>query len=319
MSEPDRSGPATSPVKSVDPSVDRSGAATDHHRLVTVACIQMSMGDDSAHNLNAAEIAIRSAASLGAEVVLLPELFEGPYFCIEQSSSHFGLARSVEESLAVARCAALARELNLVIPVSIFERDLNNLFNTVVMIDADGEILGRYRKSHIPDGPGYSEKFYFTPGDTGFRVWSTRFGRIGVGICWDQWFPEAARVMTLAGAELLLYPTAIGSEPQDPTWDSSAHWQRAMQGHAAANIVPVVAANRFGRERSEHREINFYGSSFMTDSTGEICALAPREGDHILFSTYDLTAIESQRLNWGVFRDRRPDLYGPLTGQGRDR
>jgi len=305
-------------MKSVTPSVDHLPSEKDH-RHVTVACVQMSMSQDLTENLKVAESMIRSAASQGAEVILLPELFEGPYFCIEHHSAHFDLARSVEESPAVARCVALAQELGVVIPVSIFERDLNNLFNTVVIIDAGGEILGRYRKSHIPDGPGYSEKFYFTPGDTGFRVWPTRFGRIGVGICWDQWFPEAARVMALAGAELLLYPTAIGSEPQDPSLDSCAHWQRVMQGHAAANLVPVIAANRFGHERSNRLEVNFYGSSLMTDPTGEICALAPRDCDQILLTTYDLTAIESQRLSWGVFRDRRPDLYGPLTGHGSDR
>lgn len=281
-----------------------------------VACVQMAMGPDRAGNLDAAETAIRSASSHGAQVILLPELFEGLYFCIEQDSSHLGLAHTVEESPAVARCAQLAAELAVVIPVSIFERDLNNVFNTVVMIDADGSILGRYRKSHIPDGPGYSEKFYFTPGDTGFRVWDTRYGRIGVGICWDQWFPEAARAMALAGAELLLYPTAIGSEPQDPTLDSSAHWQRVMQGHAAANIVPVVAANRYGMEQGERLEITFYGSSFMTDPTGEILTCASRDADQILFASYDLAAIESQRHTWGVFRDRRPDLYGPLTRHG---
>lgn len=283
---------------------------------MTVACVQKIMGPDRAHNLNTAEAAIRSASRLGAQVILLPELFEGPYFCIEQDSVHFGLAQHVDQNPAVARCVQLAAELNVVLPVSIFEKDLNNVFNTVVMIDADGTILGRYRKSHIPDGPGYSEKFYFTPGDTGFKVWATRYGRIGVGICWDQWFPEAARAMALAGAELLLYPTAIGSEPQDPTWDSSAHWHRVMQGHAAANIVPVVAANRFGVEHGERLEITFYGSSFMTDPTGEILTCASRDTDQTLFATYDLAAIESQRVSWGVFRDRRPDLYDPLTRHG---
>jgi N-carbamoylputrescine amidase len=291
-------------------------AAARHRRLVTVACVQMSMSEDRTHNLHAAESFIRSAAAQGAEVIVLPELFEGRYFCIEHNTAHFDLACRVEESPAVTRCVALARELNVVLAVSIFERDQNNLFNTVVMIDAGGEILGRYRKSHIPDGPGYSEKFYFTPGDTGFKVWTTRWGRIGVGICWDQWFPEAARAMALAGAELLLYPTAIGSEPEDPSWDSSAHWQRSMQGHAAANIIPVIAANRHGLEQADRLNVTFYGSSFMTDSTGEICALASRDQDQILITTYDLAAIESQRLRWGVFRDRRPDLYGPLTSHG---
>lgn len=283
---------------------------------VTVACVQMSMSAERGQNLAAAETAIRAAANSGAQVILLPELFEGPYFCIEQRSENMQMAEPYETNQAVLRAQVLARELGVVLPVSIFERDLNNLFNTVVMINADGAILGRYRKSHIPDGPGYSEKFYFTPGDTGFKVWDTRYGRIGVGICWDQWFPEAARAMALAGAELLLYPTAIGSEPENPSWDSCAHWQRAMQGHAAANLIPVIAANRHGIEHGIERELNFYGSSFMTDATGEIIALAGRDEDTTLITSYDLTEIATQRVAWGLFRDRRPDLYGSLTRHG---
>jgi N-carbamoylputrescine amidase len=281
-----------------------------------VACIQKSMTADRSVNLATAEAAVRSAAQAGAQVILLPELFEGLYFCSEQRSEHLRLAEPYETNSAVLRARELAQELGVVLPISIFERDLNNLFNTVVMIDADGTILGRYRKSHIPDGPGYSEKFYFTPGDTGFKVWDTRFGRIGVGICWDQWFPEAARAMALAGAELLLYPTAIGSEPENPTWDSCAHWQRAMQGHAAANLIPVIAANRHGIELVHERELNFYGSSFMTDATGEIIALAGRDEDTTLITSYDLTEIAAQRVAWGLFRDRRPDLYGSLLSHG---
>jgi N-carbamoylputrescine amidase len=276
----------------------------------------MAFSPDLAQNLSSIETAVRTAATEGAQVILLPELAEGRYFCIEQHSANLALANKVENDPLVALGTRLASELNVVLPVSIFERDNNNLFNTVVMIDADGQILGRYRKSHIPDGPGYSEKFYFTPGDTGFCAWSTRYGRIGVGICWDQWFPEAARVMALDGAEILLYPTAIGSEPQDPTLDSSAHWQRVMQGHAAANLMPVIAANRHGLERGEHLEVRFYGSSFMTDATGEILTCAQQDTDQILYATYDFAAIEAQRLAWGLFRDRRPDLYGAVITHG---
>jgi N-carbamoylputrescine amidase len=282
-------------------------------RLLRVACVQMAFSSDPEQNLTSIELAVRAAATGGAQVILLPELAEGPYFCLEHNSANFALATSVEDNALVALGIRLATELNVVLPVSIFERDHNNFFNTVVVIDADGQILGRYRKSHIPDGPGYSEKFYFTPGDTGFCAWNTRYGRIGVGICWDQWFPEAARLMALDGAEILLYPTAIGSEPQDPTWDSSGHWQRVMQGHAGANLMPVIAANRHGIERGEHLEVTFYGSSFMTDATGQIIACAQRDQDQILFATYDLAAIASQRVAWGLFRDRRPDLYGAVA------
>jgi N-carbamoylputrescine amidase len=288
--------------------------SVDH--ILRVACVQMAFSPDPDHNLAAIEAAVRTAAAAGAQVILLPELAEGPYFCIEPDSANLELATEIEDNALVTLGARLAAELHLVLPVSIFERDNNNFFNTVVMIDADGQILGRYRKSHIPDGPGYGEKFYFTPGDTGFRAWTTRYGRIGVGICWDQWFPEAARLMALDGAEILLYPTAIGSEPQDPTWDSSGHWQRVMQGHAGANVMPVIAANRHGIEHGRHIAITFYGSSFMTDATGEIIASAGREQDQILYADYDLTAIAAQRAAWGLFRDRRPDLYSAITSHG---
>jgi N-carbamoylputrescine amidase len=276
----------------------------------------MAFSPEPQHNLAAIEAAVRTAATEGAQVILLPELAEGQYFCIEHDSANFELATTIEDNALVALGRRLTAELNVVLPVSIFERDNNNLFNTVVMIDADGQILGRYRKSHIPDGPGYSEKFYFTPGDTGFVAWTTRYGRVGVGICWDQWFPEAARVMALNGAEILMYPTAIGSEPQDPTLDSSGHWQRVMQGHAGANLMPVIAANRHGVERGPHIEVRFYGSSFMTDATGEILACAERDRDQILYADYDLTAIAAQRVAWGLFRDRRPDLYGAIATHG---
>ena len=244
---------------------------------LSLAAVQMSMATDVAANLDTAERLVRDAAAKGAHIVLIPELFEDVYFCKDVEASSLSRARPVEGHTTVARFSALARELGVVLPLSIFERSGNTLFNSVVMVDADGSLLGTYRKSHIPDGIGYSEKFYFTPGDTGFRVWDTAHGRVGLGICWDQWFPEAARVMSLRGAECILYPTAIGSEPPDPTWDSSAHWQRVMQGHAAANLLPVVAANRFGRETGSQTEIDFYGSSFITDNTGAKVAEAPRD------------------------------------------
>jgi N-carbamoylputrescine amidase len=283
-------------------------------RNVTVAAVQRAMSADRDENLAAAEAAIRDAAGRGAQVVLVPELFEGPYFCIDQLPEHFDLARPIEGHPTVERFQALAAELGIVLPCNVFERAGQARFNTVVMIDADGTALGTYRKSHIPDGPGYTEKYYFSPGDTGFRAWPTRHGVIGLAICWDQWFPEAARAMALAGAELLLYPTAIGSEPPDPTWDSSGHWQRVMQGHAAANLMPVVAANRHGVEQGdEGREITFYGSSFIADQTGAKVAEAPRDADAILTATFDLDEFAAQRTAWGLFRDRRPDLYGSLV------
>lgn len=283
-------------------------------RNVTVAAVQRAMSADRDENLAAAEAAIRDAAGRGAQVVLVPELFEGPYFCIDQVPAHFDLARPIEGHPTVERFQALAAELGIVLPCNVFERAGQATFNTVVMIDADGTALGTYRKSHIPDGPGYTEKYYFSPGDTGFRAWPTRHGVIGLAICWDQWFPEAARAMALARAELLLYPTAIGSEPPDPTWDSSGHWQRVMQGHAAANLMPVVAANRHGLEQGdEGREITFYGSSFIADQTGAKVAEAPRDADAILTATFDLDELAARRTAWGLFRDRRPDLYGSLV------
>lgn len=261
---------------------------------------------------------VRRAAAAGAEVILLQELFETPYFCIDQDPRHFALATTLDENPALKHFAPIARELGVVLPISFFERAGQAFFNTVAMLDADGRLLGRYRKSHIPNGPGYQEKQYFSPGDTGFRVWSTRFGRIGVGICWDQWFPECARAMALQGAELLLYPTAIGSEPPPAApVDSRRHWQRTQQGHAAANVMPLIAANRWGVERSVQRPdevfIRFYGSSFIADASGALVAEAGDEGDAVLTATFDLTELATQRASWGVFRDRRPDLYGSLT------
>ena len=281
-------------------------------RTVTVAAIQMSMAVDVATNVATAERLVRVAAASGAQVILIPELFEGHYFCKDQLASELARALPIEGHPTIEHFMKLAQELGVVLPISVYERANNTLFNTVAMIDADGSMLGIYRKSHIPDGPGYTEKYYFSPGDTGFQVWNTRFGNIGVGICWDQWFPEAARAMALMGAELLLYPTAIGSEPPNPTWDSSMHWQRVMQGHAGANLMPVIAANRTGREVGVNNEIMFYGSSFIADATGAKVAEADREEETVLTATFDLDAVRAMRLGWGVFRDRRPELYIPL-------
>lgn len=279
---------------------------------LAVGAVQMAMVDDIDANVATAERLVRQAADRGARIVLVPELFEGPYFCKDQLPEHFDRARPLAGHPTVAHFASVAAELDVVLPLSVYERAGQALFNTVVVVDADGATLGSYRKSHIPDGPGYTEKYYFSPGDTGFRVWPTRHGTIGVGICWDQWFPEAARAMALLGAEVLLYPTAIGSEPPDPTWDSSGHWQRVMQGHAGANLMPVVAANRVCREVGRSCEITFYGSSFITDATGAKVEAAGRDGEAVLVHTFDATALATQRAAWGLFRDRRPDLYGPL-------
>lgn len=264
-------------------------------------------------NVAIAEGLVRQAAERGAQIVVIPELFEGLYFCKDRSPDHFSRAREIASHPTVAHFQKLAAELRVVLPISVFERQNNAYFNTVVVVDATGDALGIYRKSHIPDGPGYSEKYYFSPGDTGFQVWNTVYGRVGVGICWDQWFPEAARVMALHGAEVLLYPTAIGSEPQNPAWDSSAHWQRVMQGHAAANLLPVVAANRYGHEVGQSCDITFYGSSFIADNTGEKVAEAGRDCDEVLVASFDRQEMQSLRASWGLFRDRRPNLYGSVT------
>jgi N-carbamoylputrescine amidase len=272
----------------------------------------MSMSDDVTHNIATAERLVRDAVFRGAQIVLIPELFEGVYFCKDQTAADLMRATPISDNTTVAHFQKVAAELDVVLPISVYERAGNALFNSVVVVDADGSQLGVYRKSHIPDGPGYSEKFYFSPGDTGFHVWKTRHATIGVGICWDQWFPEAARVMALQGAEVLLYPTAIGSEPQDPTWDSSGHWQRVMQGHAAANLIPVVAANRYGIEHGVHTDVTFYGSSFICDNTGAMVATASRDADDVLLAQFDRSALAAARLSWGLFRDRRPDLYGSL-------
>ena len=279
---------------------------------VRVAAIQMSMSDVVDSNVIAADRLVRAAAADGAQVVLLPELFEGHYFCKEQSAADLLRARPTEGHPTIAHFSSLAEELAVVLPISYYELAGTVRFNSLAMIDADGTVMGVYRKSHIPDGPGYTEKYYFTPGDTGFRVWPTRYARIGAGICWDQWFPECARSMALMGAELLLYPTAIGSEPPDPTWDSSAHWRRVMCGHAGANLMPVIAANRTGTEQGESCAITFYGASFIADATGAVVADARSTPEAVVSATFDLDVLAAQRAAWGLFRDRRPDLYGAL-------
>lgn len=284
-------------------------------RNVTFAATQLAMTWNIDANLAKAEQTVRDAHSRGAQVILLQELFEAPYFCKTQQYRYLELAKPIESNPLIERFAQLAAELNVVLPISFFERDNNTFYNSLVMIDADGTIMHTYRKSHIPDGPGYNEKFYFTPGDTGFTVWDTQYGIFGVGICWDQWFPETARCCALLGAEAMFYPTAIGSEPQDPTLDSSGHWQRVMQGHAAANILPVIASNRIGVETDDGVATTFYGSSFIADHTGEKIAEAGRDQEEILLAEIDLDATATYRRSWGLFRDRRPELYGPVVGQ----
>jgi len=272
----------------------------------------MAMSENTPDNVAKAEHYVRMAAAGGSRIILIPELFESEYFCKDLDAVHLKRALPLDDNPTITHFQELAKELNVVLPLSVFERAGNSLFNTVVMVDADGSRMGIYRKSHIPDGPGYTEKYFFSPGDTGFRVWNTQHGRVGVGICWDQWFPEAARAMALAGAQCIIYPTAIGSEPADPSWDSSRHWQRVMQGHAAANIIPVMAANRVGHEKGSTTEITFYGSSFIADHTGEIVAEAGRDSEEVISAEFDVAAIEALRTSWGLFRDRRPDLYGSL-------
>ena len=284
-------------------------------RKVTAAVTQMSCSRDREENLQKAEDLVRQAAEQGAQIILLQELFETQYFCQTQNFAYMDLARPLSENPAVKRLSVLAKETEIVIPVSFFERYGNTAFNSVAVLDADGSVLGVYRKTHIPDGLPYAEKFYFTPGDTGFRVWNTRYGRIGVGICWDQWFPEAARSMALLGAELLCYPTAIGSEPTLGI-DSKAHWQRCMQGQAAANLVPVLASNRIGTETEGESSMTFYGSSFITDETGGIVEEADRTSETLLVHTFDLDQTALRRREWGVFRDRRPEMYGILMTHG---
>jgi N-carbamoylputrescine amidase len=281
-------------------------------RIVKVAAAQMSCTDRIEENIARADKLVRQAAAQGAQIILIQELFETLYFCQKENPEYYNYASEVECNKAVNHFRKVAKELGVVLPVSFYEKRNNARYNAMALIDADGEVLGVYRKSHIPDGPGYEEKYYFNPGDTGFKVWDTKYARIGVGICWDQWYPEAARCMVLMGAEILLYPTAIGSEPENPEVDSRDHWQRCMIGHSACNLVPVVASNRIGRERIDNSEIQFYGSSFITDITGEKVAEAGRTEETVLVAGFDLDKASEQRIEWGIFRDRRPDLYKAL-------
>ena len=288
-------------------------------RNVKVAAVQMCCSKIREENITRADKFVRKAAEKGAQIILLPELFETEYFCQERNYEYYNLATPTQENPAIKHFTEVAKELQVVLPISFFEKAGNTTFNTIAIIDADGTLLGTYRKAHIPDDHYYQEKFYFSPGDTGFKVWDTAYGTIGVGICWDQWFPEAARCMALMGAELLFYPTAIGSEPILEC-DSMPHWRRVMQGHSAANIIPVIAANRIGTETVIPSEANgkqassltFYGSSFITNETGEIVEESGRVSEGILLSEIDLDAIREMRSSWGLFRDRRPELYGPL-------
>lgn len=281
-------------------------------RLVKVAATQMSCSNDVEANIRKAEQLVREAAEQGAQIILLQELFETPYFCQKEKAEYYQFATELEQNQAITRFKEVARELQVVLPISFYEKKNNARYNAIAIIDADGSVKGVYRKSHIPDGPGYEEKFYFNPGDTGFKVWNTRYGKIGVAICWDQWFPEAARIMALKGAELLFYPTAIGSEPQDADIDSRDHWQTVMLGHAAANLVPVIASNRVGVEEDEDSRITFYGSSFIAGPQGNKIAEANRTEETVLVAAFDLEQLEHQRIEWGLFRDRRPDLYKAL-------
>lgn len=287
-------------------------------KTLDIGVVQFACSDDVGENIATASRLVREAAAKGAKIILVQELFSGHYFCQEQNAAHFARAHTVDDDPAVKVLSALAGELGVAIPISFFEKAGQVFYNTVAMADSDGSILGRYRKSHIPDGPGYNEKYYFRSGDTGFRVWDTAHGRVGVGICWDQWFPESARAMALLGAEVILYPTAIGSEPGQPDFDSSRHWQRTQQGHAAANMTPVAAANRIGSETVGGKVQSYYGSSFIAGPDGAMVAEAAREGEAVLTASFDRDVLARDRATWGLFRDRRPDIYSPLqTADGR--
>jgi len=281
--------------------------------MVKVAATQMSCSSNKEENIAKADRLVREAARQGAQIILLQELFETPYFCQKEKSDYYVYATELEQNAAIQHFRKVAKELEVVLPISFYEKKNNARYNSLAVIDADGEVLGLYRKSHIPDGPGYEEKFYFNPGDTGFKVWKTRYAKIGVGVCWDQWYPEAARCMALMGAELLFYPTAIGSEPQDSSIDSKDHWQMCMLGHAASNLVPVIASNRVGLESDEDSSITFYGSSFIAGPQGNKIAEANRTEETVLVAEFDLDQLEIQRIEWGIFRDRRPDLYKIIT------
>jgi len=285
-------------------------------RKITVSAIQCPLGGSREENIQRVMGHVRAAAGKGAQVILPPELFEGPYFCRDEKEEYFSWARPFEGNETIARFSRLAAELKVVLPISFFEQAGQAYYNSVAILDADGSVLGLYRKSHIPDGPGYEEKFYFRVGDTGFKVWKTRYGTIGVGICWDQWYPETARAMTLLGAEVLFYPTAIGSEPHDPDLDTKDPWQRAMIGHAVSNVIPVVGANRIGTESGQV----FYGSSFIANMRGDKVSELGKTEEGTVEATFDLDEYRSKRAAWGFFRDRRPELYGILcTGDGSTR
>ncbi len=281
-------------------------------REVTLAATQMTCSKNSSENIDKAESIIRKAAGMGAQIVLIQELFESTYFCMDQKDELFGLSKPFENHPTLKKMSKLASELKVVLPVSFFEKANRAHYNAIAVINADGNVLGKYRKSHIPDGPGYQEKFYFNPGDTGFKVWDTAYAKIGIGICWDQWFPEVARIMALKGAEVLFYPTAIGGEPEDDGFDSSDMWQRAMIGHSAANQIPVVASNRIGTEQGEEISNYFYGRSFITNHVGDKIAEAGRDKEEVLIGKVNLDEAENLRNVWGVFRDRRTDLYSDL-------
>ena len=281
-------------------------------REVTVAATQMACSNETDKNVSNAEKLVRQAASEGAQIILIQELFESQYFCMDQKEELFELSKPFDNHPTIKKFSELAKELKVVLPVSFFEKANRAHYNSVAIVDADGSVLGKYRKSHIPDGPGYQEKFYFNPGDTGFKVWNTKYAKIGVGICWDQWFPEAARSMVLSGAELLLYPTAIGGEPEDDGFDSSDMWQRAMIGHSASNQIPVIASNRIGTEKGIDIENYFYGRSFVTNHTGDKIAEGSRDKEEVLIGKINLSEAETLRNVWGVFRDRRPELYKGL-------
>ena len=281
-------------------------------REVTVAATQMACSNETDKNVSNAEKLVRQAASEGAQIILIQELFESQYFCMDQKEELFELSKPFDNHPTIKKFSELAKELKVVLPVSFFEKANRAHYNSVAIVDADGSVLGKYRKSHIPDGPGYQEKFYFNPGDTGFKVWNTKYAKIGVGICWDQWFPEAARSMVLSGAELLLYPTAIGGEPEDDGFDSSDMWQRAMIGHSASNQIPVIASNRIGTEKGIEIENYFYGRSFVTNHVGDKIAEGSRDKEEVLIGKINLSEAETLRNVWGVFRDRRPELYKGL-------
>ncbi|MDH0118218.1 MAG: N-carbamoylputrescine amidase [Pseudomonas stutzeri] len=281
-------------------------------RVVTVAATQMACSWNRQANIANADRLVREAAAKGAQIILIQELFETPYFCQKPNPQYLQLATPVEQNPAIQHFQKLAAELQVVLPISFFELAGRARFNSIAIIDADGKLLGVYRKSHIPDGPGYHEKYYFNPGDTGFKVWNTRYARIGVAICWDQWFPETARSMALMGAELLFYPTAIGSEPHDASITSRDHWQRVQQGHAGANLMPLIASNRIGREEQDGYDITFYGSSFIADQFGAKVEEMDETSEGVLVHSFDLDQLEHIRSAWGVFRDRRPNLYGSI-------